>query len=147
MLRERTERLKKADFVVVKGSMDENEIGMLMEPAQFVNIQNPSNCEPLNCFQEQEVNAVCGIGNNESFFQNLERLGITYNRHPFPDHYRYSAQDFKFWDGLPVIMTEKDAVKCEDFAGKEYWSLSIRAFLPEKFGAQILKKIVRLLDE
>ncbi len=53
--------------------------------------------------------------------------------HEFPDHYPFTVEDVKFNDGLPVVMTEKDAVKCMNYATEQHWFLPITATLPESF--------------
>ena len=42
-------------------------------------------------------------------------------------------KDVVFEDDFPVVMTEKDAVKCIDYATKDYWYLPIIAVLPDSF--------------
>ncbi|MEC9248353.1 MAG: tetraacyldisaccharide 4'-kinase [Pseudomonadota bacterium] len=142
-LRENIKRLKEVDFVVTKGCPLKNEIEMSIEPKDLINVSDPADSMPLDSFRTIKVNAVCGIGHNESFFRILDEKNITYVPRPFPDHYQYSAEDLDFGDGLQVVMTEKDAVKCEEFATGRYWSLPIEIFLGDNFGDQILRKIVR----
>ena len=60
------------------------------------------------------VHAVAALGNPERFFMQLEGLGLDIVRHRFADHHFYSAGDLMFDDDLPVLMSEKDAVKCHD---------------------------------
>src|SRR5699024_3821141 len=78
-----------------------------------------------------ELDAVCAIGNPESFFELLEALGYRIRRHAFPDHHDYNAEDLAGLAG-PLIVTEKDAVKLERLTGlPETWVLPIEARLPE----------------
>ena len=58
------------------------------------------------------VHAVAGIGHPERFFTMLESHGIAVVRHPLPDHASIDGDTLRFDDDLPVVMTEKDAVKC-----------------------------------
>jgi tetraacyldisaccharide 4'-kinase len=75
------------------------------------------------------VHAVAGIGSPESFFGLLERTGIRVVRHALPDHHAFSADDLRFAEPLPVVMTEKDAVKCAHLTPlpSEAWSLPVQA--------------------
>ena len=146
-LRESKKRLDNVDFTVVKGCFSGNEIGMLFEPANLANLLNPCNQATLESFKGMAVNAVAGVGNNESFFKLLFERGIKCIPREFPDHYIYSASDLDFSDNLPVIMTEKDAVKCKAFAKEDWWSLSIRAALPNEFEVQFLKRLSRYRNE
>ncbi|MCY7354209.1 MAG: tetraacyldisaccharide 4'-kinase [Lysobacter sp.] len=87
----------------------------------------------LSAFIGQRVHAVAGIGHPERFFTMLRELGMAVVPHAFADHHRYVAGDFQFGSDLPVLMTEKDAVKCIAFAGPLTYSVPIRAELPEAF--------------
>lgn len=77
----------------------------------------------------RRVRAVAGIGNPSRFFAALRALGFDPLGHPFPDHHRFVAADLAFGDGLPVVMTEKDAVKCSTFATDRCWYLPVEARL------------------
>jgi len=89
--------------------------------------------QPLSAFAGQRVHAVAGIGDPERFFGLLRGLGIAVVPHAFGDHHRYGVEDLRFGSDLPVLMTEKDAVKCRDFAGDRWYSIGIDACLPEAF--------------
>ena len=62
------------------------------------------------------VHAVAGIGNPGRFFQLLESFGLSVVPHAFADHHPFSAQDLDLPGDLPILMTEKDAVRCAAFA-------------------------------
>jgi tetraacyldisaccharide 4'-kinase len=49
--------------------------------------------------------------------------------------------DFQFGSDLPVLMTEKDAVKCTAFANARHYSVPIRAELPEAFWVALLDRL------
>ncbi len=87
----------------------------------------------LAAFVGQRVHAMAGIGHPERFFTMLRELGMAVVPHAFADHHRYVAEDFQFGSDLPVLMTEKDAVKCMAFASPLSYSVPIRAELPEAF--------------
>ena len=89
-------------------------------------------------FKGGRVHAVCGIGSPERFFETLERAGLEPIRHPFPDHHGFTAADIDFGDELPVLMTEKDAVKCRRFAGTRHWCVPVQAELEHAFGERLL---------
>ncbi|MDP0563442.1 MAG: tetraacyldisaccharide 4'-kinase [Candidatus Endonucleobacter sp. (ex Gigantidas childressi)] len=75
--------------------------------------------------QACRVHGVAGIGNPERFFNTLVELGFEVVAHAFPDHYCYKAEDILFEEELPVIMTEKDAVKCTELATPNHWYLPV----------------------
>ncbi len=69
----------------------------------------------LSDLSGQRVHAVAGIGKPAAFFDALRAFGIELIEHAFADHHRFSESDLRFDDALPVLMTEKDAVKCAGF--------------------------------
>ncbi|MGJ8522163.1 Tetraacyldisaccharide 4'-kinase [Carnimonas sp. R-84981] len=81
-----------------------------------------------------KVHAVAGIGHPERFFATLDALGIEVIRHPFGDHHQFTQQDISFGDQLPIVMTAKDAVKCQpllsDTMRASSWALEV-ALTPE----------------
>jgi tetraacyldisaccharide 4'-kinase len=94
--------------------------------------------QPLSALAGQRVHAVAGIGDPQRFFASLRTHGIAVVPHGFADHHRYAAADFQFGSDLPVLMTEKDAVKCMAFAGERYFSVPAQADLPEAFWIGLL---------
>tara|TARA_R110002110_G_scaffold66978_1_gene183140 strand:+ start:242067 stop:242924 length:858 start_codon:yes stop_codon:yes gene_type:complete len=76
------------------------------------------------------VHAVAGIGQPEQFLQSLQALGFTLQAQIFPDHHAYGAGDFVALADKPIIMTEKDAVKCSGLVSDNAWYLRISAELP-----------------
>lgn len=82
---------------------------------------------PIADFAGQTVHAVAGIGNPARFFSMLSQQGIRLVMHPFPDHHSFTAADLVFGDNLPVLMTEKDAVKCRAFAAAHDWVVPVEA--------------------
>lgn len=82
---------------------------------------------PIAAFAGQTVHAVAGIGNPARFFSMLSQQGIQLVMHPFPDHHPFQAADLDFGDGLPVLMTEKDAVKCRAFGDGSRWVVPVEA--------------------
>ena len=74
--------------------------------------------------------AVSGIAYPERFFKALEQKGLKIIRHAFADHHTFIPDDFNFPEQYPIIMTEKDAVKCA-FLKKEAYYWPIEVILPE----------------
>ena len=96
----------------------------------------------VGSFSGQRVHAVAGIGDPERFFATLRDFGIAVVPHAFSDHHQYQAEDFEFGSReLPVLMTEKDAVKCAAFADERFFSVPIRAELPEAFWVSLLDRV------
>jgi tetraacyldisaccharide 4'-kinase len=84
--------------------------------------------------QGKKVAATAGIGNPERFFSHLQLLGIAlHSRHPFADHHAFTALDFTAIEADVILMTEKDAVKCSQFADERLWCMRVDALLPDAF--------------
>lgn len=133
-LREPESRLRDVDFVVCNGGEARNgEVAMRLVLADAVTLVEPARTSPLTTFSGKRVHALAGIGHPPRFFDALRALGIDVIAHAFPDHHRYTAADLAFGDGLLVLMTEKDAVKCRAFAQADWWSVPVTAELPMSF--------------
>jgi tetraacyldisaccharide 4'-kinase len=87
------------------------------------------------------VHAVAGIGNPWRFFADLRGRGLDLVEHAFPDHHPFSAADLDFGDAQPVLMTEKDAVKCRAFADARLWYVPVTARFSDAQAAELLEKI------
>lgn len=133
-LREPLARLASVDFRVCNGGQAlADEVAMALQGDEVVSMSDPSWRRPLRAFAGQRVHALAGIGNPQRFFAQLRAFGIDVVEHPFPDHYAFAASDLAFGDDAPVLMTEKDAVKCTGFAQAAWWSVPVRAELPAQF--------------
>ena len=142
-LREPIERLKNVDFIIVNGEKSEdNEISMRLVGDQLVNLVTGEQ-KSLQEFKGVECHALAGIGNPERFFKVLEAAGLICKTHKFPDHYPFQRHDIEYTDNKPVLMTEKDAVKCTSFAGKQHWYLPVKAVPEAAFSEQLLNLLKR----
>jgi len=127
-LRERAGRLKTADMVITNG-------GQPLAGAFNMKIHNPlihliSDKKVMTTFSEfqnKSVHAIAAIGYPERFFKSLRKQAIMVIAHPFPDHYSFKESDLEFNDDIPILMTEKDAVKCVRMGFDHIWVVSIDA--------------------
>ncbi|MGE3296099.1 MAG: tetraacyldisaccharide 4'-kinase [Porticoccaceae bacterium] len=87
------------------------------------------------------VHGVAGIGNPERLRATLEALGFAVDLHSRPDHHVFRAADLRFPDALPVVITAKDAVKCETIANAQTWVLDVVAEFTESGWDQLLDLI------
>ena len=136
-LREPVRRLQEADLVVINGLGSGQEHRMRMNPGDVHSLLDDSNTRRLSDFYGQAVHAVAGIGNPERFFQLLQQQGMQLEKHVFPDHYQYTSADIRFGDIKPVIMTEKDAVKCRHFATENDWYIPVTVQMSPDFCQQL----------
>ncbi|MGH8581708.1 MAG: tetraacyldisaccharide 4'-kinase [Gammaproteobacteria bacterium] len=137
-LREPLRRLERVDFVVANGAALGREVAMryrVLDPRP-VGAQRPS--PTLHELRGREVHALAGIGHPERFFSTLRSYGLRVIPHPFPDHHAFTAKDLRFKGGHPVVMTEKDAVKCARYTPQNAWYIPIEAELPKAFEDQLL---------
>lgn len=137
-LREPISRLAQMDFVIKHGGTSTQEFQMQLVGDQLCAVKNPTLSKPL---QPMRAHAVAAIGNPDRFLANLRAKQLEIIPHVFPDHYFYHAQDFVFGDDLPIIMTEKDAVKCQTFADERFWFMPVNAKVDEALGQKILLKL------
>ena len=132
-LREPVSRLGSFDLVVSKNIAGRHEFKMEYIYSEPRSIAEPNQTLSIEEWSGKNVHAIAGIGNPDRFFAYLRNRKIKIIMHEYPDHYVYREEDICFDDGLPVVMTEKDAVKCVPFASVQHWYLPIKANLPETF--------------
>ncbi len=99
---------------------------------------------PLSYFNGQRVHAVAGIAHPQRFFDMLRARGIGVVPHAFADHQAYQPQDLSFGSQLPVLMTEKDAVKCRAFGNDWHYAVPLRAELPAAFWVALTDRLDKL---
>ncbi len=140
-LREPLSRLRHVDLCLVLGAPRENEWGMRLAVRGFHRLDSGGTAG-VEAFRGRRVHAVAGIGNPARFFAQLRALGLDIVTHPFPDHHCFSAADLAFGDAADIIMTEKDAVKCERLGlGARAWYVAVEAEPAPGFGEQLLRML------
>jgi len=136
-LREPAERLQAADAVLFNGASGDRPEGfaLRLQPSALVNLRSGER-RALDHFPAgQRLHAVAGIGNPQRFFNTLLGLNWQPVPHPFADHAQFSVQSLAFSPPLPLVMTEKDAVKCRAFAADDWWYLAVEAQPTPAFSA------------
>ncbi len=140
-LREPAERGQSCDFRVVNGGeAGFGEWAMQLRASGAMPMRG-GRLQPLSSFGGHRVHAVAGIGNPQRFFEMLRGLGIGVVPHAFDDHHRYVAADLVFGSELPVLMTEKDAVKCAAFATDWTYSVPVDAEMPAAFWVALMERL------
>lgn len=140
-LREAKTRLNGVDGIIVNGGHAQaNEYEMSLAPSGFHHVSQP------NVKAEHEITrgvAMAGIGNPQRFFNSLTELKIDLTaQYSFDDHHAYQAEELTaLAQGQPLLMTEKDAVKCREFATQDWWYLAVNAKLSAKFDQMLLDKL------
>ena len=162
-LRESATRLTQVDWVINNGELSDKNVAarlqtisksepkpklkpkqttMHIKPGAWVNLYD-GNCLNVESMPTGEkMHAVAGIGNPQRFFDTLMALGMDIIPHAFPDHHQFQATDIQFGDDYTIVMTEKDAVKCQPLIStcpvpKRYWCLQVEAELEPQFFEQL----------
>ncbi len=136
-LREPVERLAEVDFIIENGTKTEDKrFSMRLKGETAINLVTGASKSLLD-FTDLDCHALAGIGNPDRFFNKLDAAGLQCINHKFPDHHSYQASDIEFGE-KPVLMTEKDAVKCFGFARDTHWYVPVTAHLEPAFTNRLL---------
>lgn len=134
-LRESPSRLNSVNAVIINGdSAGNEEIAMKLVPEGIVPVNK------LGCYESSvsvqkgsKVAAMAGIGNPDRFFKTVRDMGLVIEQEiSMPDHAAYDAVTINKilkYPGLPLVMTEKDAVKCHGFAEHDWFYIPVSAKL------------------
>jgi tetraacyldisaccharide 4'-kinase len=155
-LRESAGRVQEASIVVINGSAEHaslraaagsvaSSLQMSLFGGEAHRVDGLAAPQSLECFRNQRVHAVAGIGNPQRFFRDLRARGIELLEHPFPDHHPFTAVDLTFGDDLPVLMTQKDAVRCRELAHSRLWYVPVVARFSDAQARELLDRVVRAL--
>jgi len=146
-LRDPIDRLKSVDLIVCNGDPENGEIAMGLCGEFAVNLCHPEKKIALTEFIPKTCHAIAGIGNPQRFFDHLRGFGLQCDEHAFPDHYTYRCEDLVFPDETPILMTEKDAVKCEAFGLDNCWYVPVDARPDINLGVSIEELLRKKIDE
>lgn len=146
-LREPATRLREVDAVVVNDG-DFEKSGAIRASVRAVCAREIATGErrPLTEFRGRAVHAVAAIGNPGRFFDLLTRHGLDVDPRPLADHAALSAEELGFADGAPVMLTEKDAVKCEGLKIGNVWSVVTELEFSAGDGERLIGTLVRALE-
>jgi tetraacyldisaccharide 4'-kinase len=143
-LREPAARIGEADGVVVNGPAGQPGAGLSMRiVADHAVALRGESAAPLSAFAGIVVHAIAGIGNPARFFQLLSAHGVELIEHPRDDHAPLARADIDFPDDRPVLMTEKDAVKCKVYADQRHWYVPVDAAFDRDDASALLDIVVR----
>jgi tetraacyldisaccharide 4'-kinase len=152
-LRERPSRLRRVNAVVINGAMTAPTLSLprLLSRTHFVMNMQPGDARPVSggaalrslaSFRGTGVHAVAAIGNPQRFFDTLRSAGLTIYEHPLPDHHAFRSGDLNFGDSLPILMTEKDAVKCVALADERCWYVPVTAEFVESEARELIDMVL-----
>ena len=153
-LREPLQGLSGADALVINGASEHPSLRaaaayfpprvlrMDLVPGQAVSLASGEQ-RALETFCGSPVHAVAGIGHPQRFFRELGARGLQVLAHPFADHHPLTPAELQFADPYPVLMTEKDAVKCAHLADPRLWFVPVEALFSEADAACLLELLLR----
>jgi tetraacyldisaccharide 4'-kinase len=147
-LRESRKRLNQADAVLTCGSGFAAELPIPVfavncRAAHVYPLHQPGlKLPPQPPGTAPEWLAVAGIARPERFFATLHRYGWRFQTRVFSDHHRFSLNDTI--SELPIVMTEKDAIKCQNQAITECWVLSWECELSQAFSQWLESRLSAL---
>lgn len=141
-LREPFSRLKTVDWVLgdkalscVQYEVKTNIVGLIHLKTGEIN--------DLNILSHRAFYAYAGIAHPARFFTLLENTSIHFTRCIYPDHYAFSLDDFKGREDDFIVMTEKDAIKCREFATDNMYYLRIESELDNQFVEELYGRLVQ----
>jgi tetraacyldisaccharide 4'-kinase len=141
-LREPESRLDTVDAVIVNGAgfKRPGAITMRLEPVEVVALDGLTR-RPLAEFAGQPVIAVAAIGNPGRFFALLRAHGLIVEERAFPDHAPLTPAQAGAGSGKPVLMTEKDAVKCTGSGWRDAWYVTVEARIDSAAAKRLLERV------
>ncbi|MGR5320370.1 tetraacyldisaccharide 4'-kinase [Vibrio sp. DNB22_19_1] len=141
-LREGVERLESVDFIITNGGhAQQGEIAMSLAPSNAINLKTK---QQVDVTKLKDIVAFAGIGHPPRFFHTLNVMNADVKvTKGFADHQDFDQQELETLaqQGANVIMTEKDAVKCESYAQDNWWYLPVSAQFEPTDAERILKRI------
>jgi tetraacyldisaccharide 4'-kinase len=131
-LREGLSRLQSVDMIVNSGELPIpssealNVYQMRLKGDVFHSLDNQQSHSAM-FFKDKVVYAIAAIGHPQRFFASLSALGLRFNTRVFPDHHPFMRSDFTDIEQHTLLMTEKDAVKCQGLGLHDAWYLPVKA--------------------
>ncbi len=119
--------------------------GVLARAGTAYQLNNPPHQltvdELVTISHQEKILCAAGMGHPEKFFQLLESQGIEIERLPLPDHYNYLENPFSESGAQRILITEKDAVKCQEMQmyrdDARIWVMPVTIELPSDLLEQI----------
>ena len=139
-LRELPKRLNTVNVVVRHGGTPKpGESSLETSLGAVVNI-NDGRESTLASFEGKQCVVITAIANPDRFFQQLSDEGLQFECVEFSDHYYFSFKDLKRYQNSTVLMTEKDAVKCQVLAGPDWWQVGQNV----RTGGQVVETVLQV---
>jgi tetraacyldisaccharide 4'-kinase len=128
------------DVPFIRRMADRSSSAFTLLPKQMRSLNGRSS-RPLGEFSGKTVHAVAAIGNPTRFFRMLESHGMRVIPHAYRDHLQLTGKHLAFGDGLPIVMTEKDAVKCGGLSVDNCWYVPVTVKFPNAGRSKWLEEL------
>ena len=147
-LREPPSRLQEVDAIVVNGA-GWGHAGVFRADAVVTRVYHLKDGaeRTLESFEKKPVHAVAGIGNPQRFFDLLSDAGLNVEEHPLEDHAEITLDDLTFDEPGAVLITEKDAVKCEHLKANGVWCVVVDFKFDADRTARLMRLVLRAIGE
>jgi tetraacyldisaccharide 4'-kinase len=145
-LREPISRLQRVDALVLNGSAENRYAAprvfrMRLDGVRFHLLDLAEQTCLADDLAGLRLHACAGIGVPARFFDHLSALGLVFVAHPFSDHHRFTSADLAFSDCDALLMTEKDAIKCQGLTKCPIWVLPVTATIESGLTEYLLEKL------
>ena len=143
-LREPPSRLQEVDAIVVNGA-GWGHAGVFRAAAVVTKVYELKDGEErtLESFRSNPVHAVAGIGNPQRFFDLLLDAKLDVEPHPLEDHAEITLDELTFEEPGAVLITEKDAVKCEHLKAKGVWCVVVDFQFDADSTSRLMRMVLR----
>jgi tetraacyldisaccharide 4'-kinase len=143
-LRETKKRLNSIDLIIENGG--DAQLNYQLNSAGLYRVIDNSKVS-LTTADSSGI-AVSAIGNPQRFEQSLSSAGVVIKQSAhFRDHHKYTEDDFLQFNNTNIFMTEKDAVKCRQFAKQNWYYLKVDAVLNTYTKQQLTQKLMACFNQ
>jgi tetraacyldisaccharide 4'-kinase len=146
-LREPAGRLSEIDLVLVHaGPVGPGQFSLQSRISGLRALDDSAACT-LDALSGQRVRAVAGIGNPARFYAQLAAAGLEVLPVPVADHGRVDLDLLGSESRVPIVMTEKDAVKYAPVTNCPVWVAQLEVTVPTEVGQRVLECLSRIKQQ
>jgi tetraacyldisaccharide 4'-kinase len=149
-LRESPQRRR--DFTVLNSTTENHVMGigddvykMRLNTSGAFQLNDPNKRLNFEQIKGKRILAAAGIGNPERFFKLLRGFSLEFEAMPLPDHFAFTELSFAQKQAEIILVTEKDAVKCQQIArikdDLRVWVVPVSAQMESDFMERLLAMI------
>jgi tetraacyldisaccharide 4'-kinase len=118
------------------------QVAARFTPGTAVNLQSGERRPLADLRQAPELHAVAAIGHPAAFFNGLRNAGLDPRCVALADHAALDPAALPFPVDATVLMTEKDAVKCTEFARPGWWWVELEVSIDRADAAALLATVL-----